>query len=110
MEGLSRTSHCICRNIEDLARVILRVYPDHKWDITKLLRQAGPIKSAQRMLAVAVQQLFPGTGNNKNCVTHHLSDVREDYLHPALFFKSGKPMELDVFVFQLNLAFEYQVP
>lgn len=35
-------------------------------------------------------------------------DVREDFKHPNIFYKSGKPMELDVYVPRLKLAFEYQ--
>jgi hypothetical protein len=36
-------------------------------------------------------------------------DVWFNYRHPSLFYrKSGKFMELDVFVPSLNIAFEYQ--
>src|SRR5689334_17697174 len=39
----------------------------------------------------------------------HLLDIKENFNHPDLFrAKSGRTMELDVFVPGLKLAFEYQ--
>ncbi len=36
------------------------------------------------------------------------SEISENYLHEELRFKSGHKMELDLFIPNLNLAFEYQ--
>ena len=36
------------------------------------------------------------------------TDIHEDYKHPRLRYDSGKDMELDIFIPDLNLAFEYQ--
>src|SRR5689334_9105014 len=44
------------RNNEELAELLIRVYPDHPWQVDKFLR---PTKSSQRMLLVAIQDLFP---------------------------------------------------
>jgi len=52
------------------------------------------MKAAQRLLLVTVQQLFPFLGN---------------YCPDNLVFKSGRPIQLDVFVPKFLLAFEYQV-
>jgi len=38
-------------------------------------------------------------------------DIIEDYLHPDLYYEqTNRNMQFDIFVPQLNLAFEYQGP
>src|SRR4051794_39157937 len=46
----------------------------------------------------SIKELFPDV------------DIRKDYKHPLLMFsESKKEMELDIFLPELKLAFEYQV-
>jgi len=69
------------------------VYPDRTWDLN-LLKQVG---KTQSVLFRVLQSLFP----------QHIVEV--NYRHPELLFeKSKKSMELDVYVPNLRLAFEYQ--
>lgn len=45
-----------------------------------------------------IQSLFPD-----------ISEIHFNYLHPSLLFQySNLPMELDIYIPSLNLAFEYQ--
>lgn len=44
------------------ADVLMETYPDHSWDVSKLLERRGPIKSAQRHLAMMVSQIFDKCG------------------------------------------------
>lgn len=60
-------SECQCRDLKGLASLLMRVYPEHKWDIDKLVRQSGPIKSSQRILYCIVQELYPTEGTNNLC-------------------------------------------
>jgi hypothetical protein len=39
---------------------------------------------------------------------HIFSDIREDFVHPKLQSKFGRPVLLDIYLPNLNLAFEYQ--
>lgn len=75
--------------------ILKNVYSDHNWDEHKFVQRGQ--KSAQRKLCVIVQDLFPQ------------AVVYEDYNHPKLKFHSGGAAELDVYIPQLKLAFEYQV-
>jgi hypothetical protein len=77
---------------------ILRLaYPHFFWDPMKWTGKTKIAKS-QELLARRVSSLFPNTS------------VLLNYKHPNMEFSfSGKPMELDVFLPQYSLAFEYQV-
>lgn len=72
------------------------VYPSVKWEEEKFA--AKNKKAEQRLLLVLVQELFPG------------KEILEDYKHPAIGLEKsrGKKAELDIFIPELNLAFEYQ--
>ena len=39
---------------------------------------------------------------------YHVVDVEENYKHDKMFYSSGAPMELDVYIPELHLALEYQ--
>lgn len=70
------------------------VYPQVEWIQQKLDSRAK--KSTQFWLKKQVGSLFPGM------------QILEDYRHPQLRYQSGAAAELDLFLPQLNLAFEYQ--
>jgi len=69
-------------------------YPEEPWDLAKFHLRGR--KSSQRWLLVQMKQLLPNEA------------VVEDHNHPCLFWDSGKPVQLDVFVPRFNLALEYQ--
>jgi hypothetical protein len=95
-----------------LARILQVGYPEVHWDLSKLRSRRK--KAAQRWLKLQVEKLFPH------------STIMEDYRHPQLPYGSistysspsskSSPSpnapniraELDVFLPDLNLAFEYQ--
>jgi len=74
--------------------ILRAVYPDQKWD--KKSFQSRSKRSAQRWMFLQVQKAFP------DC------EVVEEYLHEDLSRKSGRAIELDVFVPARQIAFEYQ--
>jgi len=76
-----------------LPKVLSRLYPTHQWNIEKFY--ALP-KASQRMLKLKIQGIFP------NSVIH------EDFIHSELLFDNGRSMQLDIFIPELCLAFEYQ--
>jgi hypothetical protein len=61
-------------------------------------RRANLQFSGQRWLINVILEIFSGN-----------FQIFEDYKHPELIFRNSKRrMELDVFIPELNLAFEYQ--
>jgi len=77
-----------------LCDILKAVYPDKKWDKKNFQRRHK--RSAQRWMFLQVQKAFP------DC------EVVEEYLHEELSRKSGRAIELDVFVPARQIAFEYQ--
>lgn len=71
-----------------LCEALRTAYPEETWDEVDFAAKVK--KSVQRVLGVYVQQLYPGY------------TVLEEHCHPVL----GN-MELDFFLPELNLAFEY---
>jgi hypothetical protein len=90
-------------------RTLLNIaFPDRKWNNEQLWRR--PFRPGQRWLKVILSELFPNIGTD-NCSINKLMTVEiyEDYIHPELVFRnSGRPMQLDIFIPSLSLAFEYQ--
>eukprot|EP01027_Heterolobosea_sp_BB2_P018850 GEZU01026495.1.p1 GENE.GEZU01026495.1~~GEZU01026495.1.p1 ORF type:complete len:840 (+),score=185.05 GEZU01026495.1:594-3113(+) len=83
-----------------LEAVLYRVYPDKDWrSILRLASSSSRSKkkrSTQRWLHVTIRKIFPNT------------EIVEDYFHPELRFEDSRdPMQLDVFIPSLRLAFEY---
>ena len=46
----------------NLGRFLQESYPEHPWDLGRLENKSGVIKSSQRILFVAVKELFPNSG------------------------------------------------
>jgi hypothetical protein len=81
---------------ENLSYLLAKGYPEHKWDLKKFTRD-NKKKMSQWVLAKTVESMFP------------TSLVYEEYnFSEDLQFKNGKIMELDIFVPQHMIAFEYQ--
>ena len=76
-----------------ISEVVMDIYPEYDWDVSKF----GDGKKNQQRLFHILKLLFPD------------DEIKYDYKHPDLRFStSNRPMELDVFLPERNLAFEYQ--
>ena len=60
----------VLRDAKALTSLLVEVYPTHQWNMERLLRDAGPIKSSQRQLYNVVRELLPAEGKN---VFYHLT-------------------------------------
>eukprot|EP01125_Pyxidicula_operculata_P009617 TRINITY_DN3159_c0_g2_i2.p1 TRINITY_DN3159_c0_g2~~TRINITY_DN3159_c0_g2_i2.p1 ORF type:complete len:521 (+),score=86.79 TRINITY_DN3159_c0_g2_i2:779-2341(+) len=79
-----------------ISKILKESLPGFKWDQKKFSTKGGK-KSSQRLLYIVVSEMFPKLV------------VQEDYRHYGMLWPgSGLPMELDIFVPSLSLAFEYQ--
>eukprot|EP01114_Cavostelium_apophysatum_P020553 TRINITY_DN6924_c0_g1_i1.p1 TRINITY_DN6924_c0_g1~~TRINITY_DN6924_c0_g1_i1.p1 ORF type:complete len:527 (-),score=89.84 TRINITY_DN6924_c0_g1_i1:359-1939(-) len=77
-----------------LMPLLARVYPDHDWS---KFRSDHDVLKVQGLLFDHLHNFFRG------------ADIFQNYPHPSLLFsKTNQPMELDVFIPSLSLAFEYQ--
>ena len=74
--------------------VLKFAYPDEKWD-KKLLR-INRKRAEQRMLFISLKHLIPNT------------EIIEDFLHWEINRKNNVSVELDIFIPEYSLAFEYQ--
>jgi hypothetical protein len=73
--------------------MLSRLYPQEHWDVTTA---TFPSKT-QIFLAKMMREIFPQT------------QVIIEYKHPSMFFPNTKrPVILDVFLPEFNLALEYQ--
>lgn len=75
-----------------LFTILKKMYPDYDWDENK----RNIIGKSQLALHRSIQDLFPR------------EQVHSNFIHPALEFANKEKMELDVFIPNLKLAFEYQ--
>ena len=72
--------------------LLTRFYPNHNWNMIK-----HTVNKTQGFLFNVVKSFFPNM------------EVRANYKHPNLLFtKTSQEMELDVYIDDLGLAFEYQ--
>eukprot|EP01121_Diplochlamys_sp_Union-15-3_P001783 TRINITY_DN11551_c0_g1_i1.p1 TRINITY_DN11551_c0_g1~~TRINITY_DN11551_c0_g1_i1.p1 ORF type:complete len:459 (+),score=59.77 TRINITY_DN11551_c0_g1_i1:87-1463(+) len=78
-----------------LVNLLTQAYPEYAWDSEKFcIRQK---KSNQWWLLNTLREIF-----SSNTV------ILEEYLHPHIKTKEGNQLRLDIFLPDLNLAFEYQ--
>uniref|UniRef100_A0A6B2L4U2 Uncharacterized protein n=1 Tax=Arcella intermedia TaxID=1963864 RepID=A0A6B2L4U2_9EUKA len=84
----------VIRKLGGLEDLLKEFFPYHPWD-SRLLTFQGK-KAGQRYLLRSLCEIFP---NHR---------IYEEYSHPTLKFPSKRPITLDVYIPQLNLAFEYQ--
>jgi hypothetical protein len=76
-----------------LARILINLYPNHDWDIPRLLK----VGKTQKQIHKIIEEIFPG------------EDVISNFKHPDLRFSgSNYRMELDIWVPSMMLAIEYQ--
>ena len=76
-----------------LFNILSFAFPDVKWNKQNFKNKKK--QSMQRWLFLQVKKLFPAY------------EIIENYLHEPLSRISGKSIELDVFIPELNYAFEY---
>jgi len=82
--------------------VLKEVYSIYPWEEDRVLKIGGRKKAAQRWLAVTLRKIFSQVFQDQIV-------IHEDYKHPFIRFpETNFPMEFDVFVPSLSLAFEYQ--
>jgi hypothetical protein len=80
-----------------MLELLKRCYPNYSWNETKWKDSQKNWKISQKILLNRVKSIFPG------------KMVLLDYLHPKLFYEnSNKRMQLDIYVEELKLCFEYQ--
>ena len=79
----------------DLFRILNLIFPNEKWKKSVLSFRSK--KTTQRYLYIALREIF------------HSLITFEDYRHPLIQSNTHDiPLEFDVFIPSLNLAFEYQ--
>jgi len=82
--------------------------PQHSWNFTLLRKIGFTVRASQRKVLLAVQKISPTHSKAELLIRTNLKGVEEDYQHPKMIYSSGYNMELDVYVEDLKLAFEYQ--
>jgi len=79
-----------------LLEVLRKVYPNEVWK-SELFSRKGMKRSSEKYLLLLLEKIFPNT------------EILSNFTHKKLrYANSEKPMQLDVFLPELNLAFEYQ--
>lgn len=77
-----------------LATLLPRIYPQFPWEIGNFSNRAK--KATQRRLFLVIRDIFPD------------ANIVEDYSHAQLKFPSNIPVELDIWIPDQKVAFEYQ--
>eukprot|EP01114_Cavostelium_apophysatum_P002651 TRINITY_DN1234_c0_g1_i1.p1 TRINITY_DN1234_c0_g1~~TRINITY_DN1234_c0_g1_i1.p1 ORF type:complete len:573 (+),score=74.65 TRINITY_DN1234_c0_g1_i1:104-1822(+) len=86
-----------------LARAIAAVFPEHQFRFADF--QKNSISKSQRILRREVEELLLGpnlSDSSKEIIIH------SNYLHPDIKISLKNRLELDIYVPELNLAFEFQ--
>ena len=92
----------------NLGDLLSKVYPEHPWDSNIFSSNGYQRRASQRILKIKIQELFPNAGILVfQTFLYSSSVVHECFVHPKLQFESGVFMQLDIFLPELSLAFEY---
>eukprot|EP01118_Nematostelium_gracile_P004886 TRINITY_DN15820_c0_g1_i1.p1 TRINITY_DN15820_c0_g1~~TRINITY_DN15820_c0_g1_i1.p1 ORF type:complete len:269 (+),score=66.23 TRINITY_DN15820_c0_g1_i1:109-807(+) len=75
-----------------IEKALQETYPHHLWDHDRLKTKSNNMRSAQRNLRTLIENIYP------------TYEVKENFL----LFKDGQRLELDVYLPEQRLAFEYQ--
>eukprot|EP01114_Cavostelium_apophysatum_P024131 TRINITY_DN9358_c0_g1_i1.p1 TRINITY_DN9358_c0_g1~~TRINITY_DN9358_c0_g1_i1.p1 ORF type:complete len:418 (+),score=72.81 TRINITY_DN9358_c0_g1_i1:58-1311(+) len=94
----SATYQSLAHQFGGLLGILLKAYPEHDWsDPSSSTAGPSPVKT-QYYLFDMLKSVLPKD-----------TDVHFNFVHPKLLYLgSKKPMELDIYVPSLSLAFEYQ--
>ena len=93
----------IHNRLKEVLPIVNAVYPDANFELPKI--KSNYVKRTQELLKTMLKTMFPEKGkNNKKLSILIYSDILEEYQHPDISKK-----ELDLFLPELKLAFEYQV-
>ena len=85
----------VLQQFGSLGALLKEAYPHHSWDMQKFTSKNK--RASQRWLKMILTKLFPER------------EIIEDFQNPDILFSaSNLPMQLDVYIPSLSLAFEYQ--
>ncbi len=66
LHQISKLSSVNIYNRETLSQLLTSAYPEHNWDIERINSGAQTTKPTQRLVAVAMRELFPTHSKEKN--------------------------------------------
>jgi hypothetical protein len=73
-------------------------YPQHKWDNDRFIRGGSVLQMPQIFMQRVIQSIFPTMKIASNVRTTH-----------GIVGELGAPLEIDVYLPDIGLGFEYQV-
>ena len=86
------------KEINNLFKALEITFPNEKWEKRKLFLRVK--KSKQRQLYLCILKLFPSY--------YLLENYRHPYMKSSIYQTEAIPLEFDIYIAALNIAFEYQ--
>lgn len=83
---------------DSIGSMLVAAYPQHSWDQDKFVRGGRGLQMPQIFMQRVIQSIFPNTTINSNVRSGH-----------GIIGTSGVPLEIDVYLPDIGLGFEYQV-